>query len=306
MSKFHINKHGIPAPCRARPGNCPLGGDENHFDSMTDAQTYADSINEEKYGLFSEQKAISIEKYNKGSGNFNHPVFNREVNRFISIGALDEIKANEGHSLLTRDIGVSNGYILSSYIDAELFNMMSDNEPTYFDNDKDYKEKLSEYITNGVERFMNDYGVGRINDEYIDIRNELGDDIKDFTNKNFLDNSTLESEVKRYIKNKENSIEEVVTEIHKEENPLIKNELLNNVKKEQRDIQELDNKLVKFRDSIYDLDNIESYREKWPKEVSSMIVDRDENESLIAEFKEYTKQAQEDGNLYFNRMSSNK
>ena len=26
MAKFHINKHGVPAPCKAKPGNCPLGG----------------------------------------------------------------------------------------------------------------------------------------------------------------------------------------------------------------------------------------------------------------------------------------
>jgi hypothetical protein len=35
MSKFHINKHGVLALCKAREGNCPLGGDtdgKNHFD----------------------------------------------------------------------------------------------------------------------------------------------------------------------------------------------------------------------------------------------------------------------------------
>ena len=27
MSKFHINKHGVLALCKAREGNFPLGGD---------------------------------------------------------------------------------------------------------------------------------------------------------------------------------------------------------------------------------------------------------------------------------------
>lgn len=34
MSKFHINKNRVPALCRAEKGNCPLGGDEQHFDTI--------------------------------------------------------------------------------------------------------------------------------------------------------------------------------------------------------------------------------------------------------------------------------
>lgn len=54
MTKFHINKHGTPSPCRAQKGNCPLGGDdgtENHFDSIEEAQSAADNINEEDHGI---------------------------------------------------------------------------------------------------------------------------------------------------------------------------------------------------------------------------------------------------------------
>lgn len=53
MSKFHINKHGVPAPCRAKEGNCPLGGDsgnENHFDTQQEAQEHADKINSAEHG----------------------------------------------------------------------------------------------------------------------------------------------------------------------------------------------------------------------------------------------------------------
>ena len=53
MAKFHINKHGVPAPCKAKPGNCPLGGDETHFGSREEAQEAIDKINEEKHGLLS-------------------------------------------------------------------------------------------------------------------------------------------------------------------------------------------------------------------------------------------------------------
>lgn len=54
MTKFHINKHGAPAPCKAQKGKCPLGGDsgkENHFDNKEEAQNYADKINEAEYNL---------------------------------------------------------------------------------------------------------------------------------------------------------------------------------------------------------------------------------------------------------------
>ena len=51
MSKFHINKHGVPAPCKATKGNCPLGGEERHFDSQEAAQEYADKVNAEKHGV---------------------------------------------------------------------------------------------------------------------------------------------------------------------------------------------------------------------------------------------------------------
>lgn len=57
MTKFHINKHGVPAPCKATKGNCPLGGDETHFTSFEAAQEYADETNADKYGHLPEVTA---------------------------------------------------------------------------------------------------------------------------------------------------------------------------------------------------------------------------------------------------------
>lgn len=45
---YHIKKDGTPDICRAKPGNCPLGGDENHFPTIEEAQIYADKLNEER------------------------------------------------------------------------------------------------------------------------------------------------------------------------------------------------------------------------------------------------------------------
>ena len=51
MTKFHISKHGMPAPCKAEKGNCPYGGEESHFNSLEEAQEFIDKRNEERYGL---------------------------------------------------------------------------------------------------------------------------------------------------------------------------------------------------------------------------------------------------------------
>lgn len=55
MTKYHIKKDGTPGVCRAKNGNCPLGGSESHYDSMNEAQEAAQLQMEEKYGVISEQ-----------------------------------------------------------------------------------------------------------------------------------------------------------------------------------------------------------------------------------------------------------
>lgn len=51
MSKFHINKKGVPAPCRAKNGNCPLGGDAQHFPSKEAAEEFVANEMSKKHGL---------------------------------------------------------------------------------------------------------------------------------------------------------------------------------------------------------------------------------------------------------------
>lgn len=62
MTRFHINKHGVPVPCKAKPGNCPLGGDKQHFDNIEQAQAFADKLNEDRYGLFKSIKSTQVYK----------------------------------------------------------------------------------------------------------------------------------------------------------------------------------------------------------------------------------------------------
>jgi len=44
--KFHINDEGRVMPCNAQSGNCPFGGDDQHFDNFEEAQLAADKKNE--------------------------------------------------------------------------------------------------------------------------------------------------------------------------------------------------------------------------------------------------------------------
>lgn len=50
---YHINPAtGVPSICRAKPGNCPYGGESgnaNHFRSYSSAQAFAQKMLEEKY-----------------------------------------------------------------------------------------------------------------------------------------------------------------------------------------------------------------------------------------------------------------
>lgn len=41
---YHIAKNGAPAVCTAQPGKCPLGNQDEHFDTVEEAQIYADQL----------------------------------------------------------------------------------------------------------------------------------------------------------------------------------------------------------------------------------------------------------------------
>lgn len=43
---YHIAKNGAPAVCPAQPGRCPLGNQDEHFDTVEEAQIYADQLNQ--------------------------------------------------------------------------------------------------------------------------------------------------------------------------------------------------------------------------------------------------------------------
>ena len=56
--KYHIDKNGRPAICRATKRPCPLGGADTHFDTMEEAQAYADEQNAKEFGLIGSQRKV--------------------------------------------------------------------------------------------------------------------------------------------------------------------------------------------------------------------------------------------------------
>lgn len=67
--KFHIDRNGNPAVCRATKRACPLGGDDVHFDSMEEAQAYADEQNEAQFGLLGGVSTYKGDYIDDGFGN---------------------------------------------------------------------------------------------------------------------------------------------------------------------------------------------------------------------------------------------
>lgn len=70
MSRFHINKHGVPAPCKAEHGKCPLGDNSEHFSSQEEAQNYINDKFVSEFGLLGDvnspsEPQILNEKLNK-------------------------------------------------------------------------------------------------------------------------------------------------------------------------------------------------------------------------------------------------
>ncbi|HHT97151.1 MAG TPA: hypothetical protein GXZ90_04570 [Clostridiales bacterium] len=71
MTKFHINKHGMPAPCKAKPGNCPLGGDDRHYDTKEETQAAIDRENEKQHGLLPNVNNENVTEINISQEDFD-------------------------------------------------------------------------------------------------------------------------------------------------------------------------------------------------------------------------------------------
>lgn len=56
MNKWHINKNGVPAPCKASEGKCPLNS--KHFSNKGDAQIFNNQQMEGQFGILPNQNSF--------------------------------------------------------------------------------------------------------------------------------------------------------------------------------------------------------------------------------------------------------
>ena len=92
--KFHVNDEGRVMPCNAQSGNCPFGGDDQHFDSFEEAQLAADKKNEEWVRNKSTEVIpitedilrdwISIPGFASGIREGKHPEIEEKIEKYIA------------------------------------------------------------------------------------------------------------------------------------------------------------------------------------------------------------------------------
>lgn len=126
MSKWHINKHGVPSPCQAKSGNCPLGGDESHYESESQASKAVNERFESEYGLLpnsklSVQRKKDISKLIKRVSGIRSPGFEHECFASLSVAedlGLDRITVTDESGLIVNMSMTDNG---QEQINTKLF-----------------------------------------------------------------------------------------------------------------------------------------------------------------------------------------
>lgn len=91
MTRFHINKNGVPAPCKAKPGNCPLGNENQHFTTEKEAQDYIDNLSSKEYGVLPEINNNNNELSEEWNKRF---LEHKDFNEFVRKHARDIVSDN--------------------------------------------------------------------------------------------------------------------------------------------------------------------------------------------------------------------
>lgn len=60
LTRFHINKKGVPSKCVAKHGSCPLGNQNQHFKTEKEAQNYVNNLSEKQFGMLPEIKENNL------------------------------------------------------------------------------------------------------------------------------------------------------------------------------------------------------------------------------------------------------
>lgn len=155
MAKYHINKKGVPAVCRAKVGKCPFGDAESHYASVEEAQKAADKEHEKQHNLL----ASYVEDDDDDYENIDHEKVNEE--RAATLNEANSLAVDEFRKTL-------------SNTNKEIFELVNEHHvQAPWDALKDYNERR-------FNNMMNDSGRNPMNFEYYErtdegeiLRNEL-------------------------------------------------------------------------------------------------------------------------------------
>lgn len=171
---WHINKHGVPAPCHAKPGNCPLGGADQHFKTAEEAQKHVDKLNMESYGLLAKTVGDLSERLEKVE-----QVVLPEIEDIIEqIETQEQSEVDEFYnpSKITQENGeIKEPIIMKKEVQRELFNGLLEEvygnsvdrsviTREYLDEAEDYaNHETLKALDRSLSR-LGDYGI--VNKEY--------------------------------------------------------------------------------------------------------------------------------------------
>ena len=108
MSKYHINKKGVPAICKAKNGKCPLGNEAQHFNSQEEAQINADRQNEKEHSLLPNATSIPSESENEFVEKTNSELYDKAI--VLSDSYADEGSPDIPYGAETNPIAFANEY----------------------------------------------------------------------------------------------------------------------------------------------------------------------------------------------------
>ena len=313
MAKFHINKHGVPAPCKAKDGNCPFGGGEKHFDNLEDAQNYATEQNENEFGILCGINILSgerledlrnrrfYERYNQGSGEFNQKEFSSEVNKFMSESVLDEVRDNDYKNVLVKTMSKNGEYILSHYVEDELKEVMKNKEPNYFSK-KDYNKVLSSSIEKGVERYITDFAKPHVKQKYKRYKGKAQEILKaNYGDK--VNNEDIEIKMNTHINNLSSRLD-LINEAIENEPPGYSQDVLSNQRSEiAQELYSARDLLDNLNDSQDDIERMNKYSKDWGKQVSQMAIEKSGENGNLDKFREYSRKTTLESNLFYKTIA---
>lgn len=166
--KYHIDKNGKPAQCCAEIKSCPLGGIDEHFTSLKEAEEYADKINKE---------SVIKEKISK------------------------KLKDVDNSSLLRKKSSVRKLIESELKSDSKSAKFISNNNEQidiqeFFNRYKESEQDLSEYLNKNYKRIQKGKDVKE--------KKEIVEDNKDYSL--FYNNRTkIDEDLENYINNQINN-----------------------------------------------------------------------------------------------------